>query len=280
MCSELLRLGHNVYAIIREKSNTSSLHYKNRVKFHKYNSVNELKNFIKEKKIEGVIHLASCYLKKHSPDDIESLINSNVLFGSEIIEASVNANVSWFVNTGTFWQHFNKRIYSPVNLYAATKQAFMDILTYYKETTNINIVTVKLNDTYGPDDTRPKIFNLWERIASTGEEINMTAGEQLIDIVYIDDVVDAYVQLLDLLDSSNSKMKLFESYIISSNEIMTLKKMAEIYQEETGCILKINWGKLPYSKREFMKPYAEGTAIPGWSPKVSFKDGIKKCIGK
>ena len=56
-----------------------------------------------------------------------------------------------------------------------------------------------LSDTFGPDDIRPKIFNLWKRISETGESIDMSLGEQLIDVTYIEDVIAAFVRLLELL---------------------------------------------------------------------------------
>ena len=56
-----------------------------------------------------------------------------------------------------------------------------------------------LSDTFGPDGIRPKIFNLWKRISETGESIDMSLGEQLIDVTYIEDVIAAFVRLLELV---------------------------------------------------------------------------------
>ena len=50
------------------------------------------------------------------------------------------------VNTGTSWQHYCNKPYSPVNLYAATKQAFEEILQYYVEAKGFksdNVETVR-----------------------------------------------------------------------------------------------------------------------------------------
>lgn len=136
--------------------------------------------------VDGVVHLASQFIAEHTSEDIEGLIVSNILYGTYILDASIQADVQWFLNTGTFWQHYHGSSYDPVNLYAATKQAFEDIAKFYVEAHDLRFCTLKLCDTYGPGDTRQKIFNLFERSEASGEVIEMSAGEQLIDIVHVD----------------------------------------------------------------------------------------------
>ena len=203
------------------------------------------------------------------------------MFSTRVLEASVKANVKWLINTGTFWQHYENRDYSPVNFYAATKQAFEAIAQYYLETTNINFVTLKLNDTYGPEDTRPKIFNLWLKIAGTSETLDMSAGEQLIDIVYIDDVVEAYVKAIELLENDNDKKLKGKSFAVSSGRHIKLRELARVFEEVTGKKLNINWGKKPYRKREVMVPWNKGQTLPNWKPTITIEEGIKRicdCI--
>ena len=166
--------------------------------------------FMQHEKFDGIIHLASLFLAGHKPEDIKGLVESNVLFGTQLLEASVKSEVPWFINTGTFWQHYKNKKYSPVNLYAATKQAFEDIAEYYIETSPINFVTIKLSDTFGPDDTRSKVFNLWSKISRTNETLDMSPGGQIIEINYVENIVDGYMKMTELL-SSKDKNSLTEN---------------------------------------------------------------------
>ena len=79
--------------------------------------------------MEGIIHLASLYLASHRPDQVADLVNANILLGTSLLEAAKLAGVRWFLNTGTIWQNYQSPEcsdeYHPVNLYAATKQAFI-----------------------------------------------------------------------------------------------------------------------------------------------------------
>ncbi len=179
-----------------------------------------------------VFHLASLFLVQHQSNEIESLIKSNILFGAQLVEAMVKKETYKLVNTGTSWQHYNNEDCGPVNLYSATKQAFEAILKFYAEATPLKAITLKLFDTYGPNDPRPKLFNLLKKVAEEQKPLAMSPGEQLIDIVYIDDVVDAFIIAAERL--LNDKVEHYEDYAVSSGSPIKLRDLVKIYEEVIG----------------------------------------------
>jgi nucleoside-diphosphate-sugar epimerase len=221
-----------------------------------------------------VFHLASIFLAKHTPADIPALIQANVTFGTQVLDAMSESGAAYMVNTGTSWQHFEDAGYNPVNLYAATKQAFDDILGFYVQSGHIKAITLKLFDTYGPGDPRPKLFHLFEKTAREGSRLEMSPGEQWLDIVYIDDVVNAFILAAKRL--FNGEVKQHESYAVSSGHPIRLRDLAERYQETTGQKLDIVWGGRPYREREVMRPWSKGAPLPGWQPRISLENGIRK----
>lgn len=233
-------------------------------------------DFFKESHFDGVIHLATCYITNHNSNEINELIDSNIKFGSYLLECSVQANIKWFINTGTVWQNFENKEYSPVNLYAATKQAFETIAHYYIETSNLCFVTIKLSDTFGSNDTRPKIFNLWHRIMLTGETIEMSPGEQIIDITHIDNVVHAFILLSNELQNNVSTIKSGDVFTLQSEDRYTLRELSLIYERVMGSKLNIIWGGRAYREREVMKPWSQGKTIPNYSTLTSLEEGLKK----
>lgn len=240
--------------------------------------ISQLAAYIKDNQIEGIIHLASLYLTVHNPEQIKNLISSNVYFGTAILEAaSISGCVKWFLNTGTIWQNYNVKgmDYNPVNLYAATKQAFIDIAKYYTDVFGIKFCTLKLCDTYGPNDTRKKIFKLFKDYSESGEVLKMSPGEQKIDLLYITDIVSGFAQLANLL-SGDAELK--EEYVLSSGRQIPLKELANLFMMVSGRNLNIEWGGLPYRKREVMVPW-KGEIVPGWTSKVNIVDGIEMFIG-
>lgn len=275
----LLKEDNDLYVIIRPDTNTSSLP-ENIHTFIDDGNTNNMQSFFQDIKPDGVMHLASLVLVNHDLDDIETLIVSNVLFSTRLLEASVNSNVKWFINTGTFWQNYNDEAYNPVNLYAATKQAFEDIAKYYYKTQKINFVTIKLNDTFGANDTRSKIFNLWGRAVQNQENLGMSPGEQIIDISYIENIVDAYMQMLTQLQSDDTYKYAGDVFAVNSEERMSLKDLAKLYEEVTQTTVDITWGGRPYRDREVMVPWTKGKPVPGWKQKVSMHDAIATVMNK
>lgn len=254
-----MSLKNNIYILARPQSKIKDFPLDKVFIFE--DNIKQLSQFLNENKIDGIIHLASCVIIEHTPEQIKDLILSNIYLGTAILEACVNTGVRWFLNTGTIWQNYNspdfEDQYNPVNLYAATKQAFMVMAKYYTETSNIHFCTLKLCDTFGPGDPRRKVMSLFEEIAKTGKTLDMSPGEQKLDLLYIDDVVKGFESLVNLLNKDTKDLR--EEYVLSSGKQISLRELAAQYEKEHDVKLNINWGGRPYRKREVMIPYKGNT---------------------
>ena len=222
---------------------------------------------------DAVIHLASLFIGEHESGDIEDLIKSNVILSTQLVEGMSVNGVCLLINVGTSWQHYAGADYNPVNLYAATKQAFRSLLSFYLEISDLRVINLELFDTFGPNDRRDKLFNLLNRLRVTGDTISMSPGYQYLDPIYIDDVCDAFLVALKRLNSGQVKRS--ETYSVCSQESIQLRELVKIYENVSNTKLNVEWGGRPYRAREVMQPWSEGVTLPGWSPKVSIEDGIK-----
>lgn len=235
--------------------------------------IQKLADYIKENQIEGIIHLASLYLTVHTPEQVKDLVSSNVYFGTAVLEAASLAGcVKWFLNTGSIWQNYNTKgtEYNPVNLYAATKQAFIDMAKYYSDVFGIKFCTLKLCDTYGPNDTRKKLFKLFKDYSESGEVLKMSPGEQKIDLIYITDIIAGFTRLAELLASDT---ELDNEYVLTSGRHIPLKELAQLFCDVSGRKLNIEWGGRPYRDREVMVPW-KGIPVPGWKAQIKVEEGI------
>lgn len=232
---------------------------------------------ILKENFDGVIHLASLFLSGHKASDIGNLIQSNIEYGTKLLEACKGVN--WFINVGTFWQHFEQREYNPVNLYAATKEAFEKIALYYTETTKLKFVTLKLSDTYGKNDTRRKILNILNEHSYSGQTLNMSPGEQLLSLSHIDDVVSSFERLVSLLEKSSSDVKNNDVFNVQAIKVYSLKQITAIFEEACERKLNINWGGQPYRDREVMIPWEADLPVPGWKARWKLEDGIRSVFG-
>ena len=221
----------------------------------------------------AIFHLASLFLAQHQSKDIVPLIRSNVEFGTQLAEAAAVHKVPHFINTGTAWQHYGDEAYNPVNLYAATKQAMGDILRFYAEAGAFRVTNLELFDTYGPGDARPKLFSVLRQAAASEKPLGMSDGRQLIDLVYIDDVIEAYI------GAERAAGGAFETYGVSSGSPLPLRQVVELWQRVMGRVVRVEWGARAHRNREVMRPWGGGRLVPGWEVRVKLEEGLRRTGG-
>lgn len=236
-------------------------------------SLDSLRHSLECARPDTVFHIASLFLACHEPEQAGSLVASNVLFGTQLLEAMILTGCTRLINTGTSWQHFATPDYRPVNLYAATKQAFEDIIGYYHLAFGLSCITLKLFDTFGPGDTRRKLINILMDAAETGLELPMSPGEQIIDICYIDDIVTAYAHAARLLKTGGDPV--LHDYFVSG-ERLSVREVVEMVSSTLNRKINVRFGDRPYREREVMLPVMPGERLlPGWHPRYGLSDGIR-----
>lgn len=235
-------------------------------------SVETLKNSLEG--VDAVVHLATCYIAEHKASDIDKLLEANIQFGTNLLEAMTEVSVNKLLNVGTVWQKFQAEQYRYGNLYAATKQAFQEILSWYCDAKEISAINLHLTDTYGAGDTRRKLIQLLLDSANSGAVLDMSPGEQKLELTHVDDVISALKIACDLLKSQLPREN--NTYSLLTGGELTLREIVAIVEQETNAKVSVNWGARPYRMREVMAPpFAAYTKLPGWSPTVSLEEGIK-----
>ncbi len=275
LVKDLQCCAHEVHILVRPSTDCSSINVSHIFTFN--DNIEALSVYLRQERIDGIIHLASLYIAEHQAEQIKSIIDSNIYLGTALLEATKAAGMKWFLNTGTIWQNYNVSDYSdqynPVNLYAASKQAFVTMAKYYTETSSLRFCTLKLCDTYGTDDPRRKIFTLFNEIAASGKELAMSPGEQRLDILHIDDVVSGFIQLAKMLQDDATELR--EEYVLTSGQVYSLKEWAHLYEQQNNVCLNVKWGGRCYRQREVMKPYV-GNVLPNWKANTVIIDMLNK----
>jgi nucleoside-diphosphate-sugar epimerase len=221
---------------------------------------------------EIIIHLATRFQAAHTPSDIRALIQSNVEFGTQLLESGKNLGTR-FINVSSAWQHFEGKPYSPVSLYAATKQAFADIALYYAET-GLDFRDLTIYDTYGPTDERDKLICLLLLAARAGTPMDMGEGNQLINLLYISDVVNAIMQIASDSTKSNEGT---QSFVARTPEPISIRELVDMIERVTGRPINARWGVRPERPREMLTDWKFGKSVPNWKQQVSLENGLTQC---
>jgi nucleoside-diphosphate-sugar epimerase len=235
---------------------------------------------LRTQKPDVVFHLASLFIAEHKPSDIEPLIASNVLFGAMLAEAMAVTGHKLLVNTGTSWQHFGPGERDPVALYSATKNAFEEILKYYVSAENFRVVTLKIFDSYGPNDPRPKLVPKLIACFDSGVTPELSPGEQKLDLVHVNDLVRAFeIAALELVaigvDVGIGSM---QDFALNSGTPVSLREVIALIERLKGRSLNVKWGARPYRRREVMEPWTKGRVLPGWETSVTLEQGLADLV--
>ncbi len=273
-----LARGWEVHALLGATCRESSLEeVRGRLTLHHHNgSMEGMLAILAASTPDLVVHLASLFVSDHTAADVDALVDSNLRFPLQLVEAMVHSGCLRLVNTGTSWQHFGTESYRPVNLYAATKQAFEDLVAFHHDAFGLACTTLRLYDTYGPGDTRPKLIRLLLEVASTGRRLDLSPGDQCLELTHAEDVAEAFLTAGDRLLAAPAPA--LESFLVPGTRL-SLKELVAAVSRTTGRDLNVGFGGRSYRAREVMEPVAsEGRTLPGWSPRILLEEGLRSAF--
>jgi nucleoside-diphosphate-sugar epimerase len=242
------KYGYKIAVLKRSASQLKGLEsFKNNIQIYPSDTYSDIEKALKNFIPDMVIHAAACMAYKPHGDEIFDLINANITFGTYLLDVMTENHVHKFLNIATRWQHVGNKRYCPANLYAATKEAFRDILIYY-EKKGITHKTIELCDTYGMGDTRKKILDLLIDACRNKTALDLTPGEQLLDLSCVDDIC-AYIV------SHITRPGFFDNKIIAwSGEVIALRDLGALVEKKFNAQGVLNWGARPYRENEVMAP--------------------------
>jgi len=190
---------------------------------------------------DAIIHLAAIVRTKPEREWLGPLLNTNILLGAHLLQAAVDKGVKRFIAAGSYWQ--SQRTageYDPVNIYAATKQAFSDLLLYYGRSGMIETVLLKLFGNYGPKDDRNNLFGALKKAIRAERPVPMTSGTQEIDVIHVDDVCAAFISTVN-----STTLEGHCELEVGTGRMTSIRQIADWYSEGARSKLNLAWGQLP-----------------------------------
>lgn len=231
--------------------------------------------FVKDWQADVVMHLAAAVITTPAPQQVSTIVNANIRFGTELLEAMKFSTTRLFISTGSYWQNYDGTgNYNPVDLYGASKEAFEKIVKFYVEAYGFRHINLRLFDVYGEDDRRPKLWTHLREAAETGNSLDISAGEQLLDMVHVSDVATAYEAAYFTLTESPEIRN--EVYGVYTGDMRSLKDIVHTFQQILDKPINLNWGARPYKCREVMRPFDGYKILPNWKFKIKLEEGLAR----
>lgn len=239
----------------------------------------------KEYDINYIIHFAAETHVDTSYIDVIKFIDNNITATYIIIEALLkykNIPMIYFSTDEVYGESNDKYNfketdrYNPTNPYAATKASCELIIKSFISSYNMPIMIVRCNNIYGINQYKEKVIPKFIKKAINNEIIELDdEGKIIRDFVYIDDLIDALILLID-------KGKMREIYNIGYENPIAIINLAKMIIYKTNSKSNIIFTKnRPYNDYRY---YIDNKKILelGWQPKYnsvnSFKENIEYLI--
>jgi CDP-paratose synthetase len=271
--------GNELLLIVRDANKINSWNVLNESTNCIFTTDADWKDTVKSFKPEVVLHLATFSTSLDDAKSIDQLIQSNLQFGTHLLDALKGTSLKAFINVGTFAEyHNNSRAYSPAYLYAATKTAFRSVVQYYQAIEGFKSFHVVPYTIYGAADTQKKLINYIVDSFDASEAVKMTPGEQELDFIHIEDVVHFFVTLISSVDQIEGS---FHEIHLGTGVGTTPKRIASILETYIGKKANIEWGGRPYRPLDTMLAKATHhlpSTIINWKPTITIEEGLRRYV--
>ena len=228
-------------------------------------------SFFKQNKFYSVVNLAVIY------DDIfdYKVFETNFILTLKIIEyAKINLCEN-FITFGSFFSKFKN--YDQKVAYTSSKKNLSDHL---KSISKARVLNLQLEHMYGPFDSESKFIpQIAKHIYENNKEIKLTKGTQKRDFIFVKDVCDLTLEILEkfnYFDFGFSTIEVGNGKSIEVKEF--IEKMKYIFKND---ITKLRFGTHPENINEIKESKANLDLIPSfmsWKPKTSISEGIIEIL--
>jgi CDP-paratose synthetase len=224
--------------------------------------------------IEIIIHAATEYGRGSTP--LCDIVNANILLPLQLAELGSKYNARCFINTDSFFNKIGSS-YSNLLNYSLSKKSLLVWLD--KLCDNIMIINVVLEHMYGPGDSPYKFVENMIRQIGVNQvpHVPLTHGHQRRDFIFINDVVQAYLKLVDFARAEKFRIERFE---VGTGSSMQIRDFVDNIKLISKSNTSLGYGEIPYRSDEIMSSQADIERISnlGWKPTVSPMDGISYII--
>jgi nucleoside-diphosphate-sugar epimerase len=240
----------------------------------------EIKKIIKNIQPKIIFHLAG-QIPQAKNVTSESLIKINFEGTVNLIEALSNTDYSSFINTCTGQVYGNhdkpyKENFStnPASDYARSKLLATKYCQEISEKQNLPISTLRFYNIYGPYQAHNMFIPAFINACIKNQDFKMTKGEQKKDLIYVKDVISAF---LIAAQNRNISSQVFN---IASGISCSIKDIADKIVQLTETKMTPDTSLL-YRDNEiwdYSFDISKARDILKWTPLFSIKQGLKQTI--
>ena len=232
------------------------------------------------KGMDGIFHCAAMSRSGPSQDQVEVCTQSNITGTQNMLLAARDAGVRRFVYSGssTFYgnrpvPHQESDLPDLLNIYGLTKKVGEDYCLLFSKNFDLDCVVLRYFSVYGPRQPQTGAYALVLGIflnrRAEGQVLEIHGdGKQRRDFVHVRDVVAANILAYEQAQREGVRGEVFN---VGSAESLSVKELADL----------ISPGQVHIQARkgdaaETLADISKIKARLGWSPRISFAQGLKE----
>lgn len=225
-----------------------------------------------------VIHLAALSGLKNCELDQKEAFDVNVIGTENIVKGCIknNSRLIFLSSREVYGSTVMKKSdendeLDPINVYGQTKMKAEKIIQKYGEKENLDYTILRLTNVYGPGNKSG--INRLIVDALNKKKIVVNGGEQILNLIFIDDVI----QILHLVLKNNKISK--EIFNIGSKNTISLNKFLEILIKLLDHNIEIQIGEKSSFESSYFDPnITKQNKILGYNPKTTLNNSINVTI--
>jgi UDP-glucose 4-epimerase len=230
-----------------------------------------------------LLHLAAAGVDP-ADDDPSALLSTNVGLTSDLLQAAAASGIPRVVHTGSCFEYSaaattplaEEAPTAPTSIYGATKAASVLCARALAHSLGLSVVVLRLFGVYGPGERPARLVpHVIGRLAAD-QEVPLTAGRQVRDVIYVDDAVRAFRHAAQLPAEGP-----FSLYNVCSGIGLSVHDIATAIADAMGRPRSLlRFGALPGRTQEssaIVGDPARFTAA-GWRARIDLADGIRRTI--
>lgn len=283
---KFLKLGEEVHVIIRPASNLWRLEsVKSSISFHAVDlsDARALETLMLELRPDIILHFAVYGGHQDREKDVDTMVKTNVLGTINLVNAASKINPSCFVNAGSSSEYGEKTesikeidLLEPNNLYGVTKAAGTLYCQYAAKQMGLPIVTVRPFSPYGYFEDRARFIPAAILAFLENTELKIHSGSAVRDFVFIEDVTDAFLRVIENIDTIKG-----EILNIGMGAQSSLADVVICLDKILPHPIRVSYGKIEKKQHEpavWAADIGKVQRLLDWKPQFSLEDGLKKTV--
>jgi nucleoside-diphosphate-sugar epimerase len=285
LVARLLSEGRRVTVLVRSSS-VLPAEWRDRVRIIVCDDFSEssLRRLV-EGPIESVFHLAACGVRPNQRDSDE-MLRVNV----ELPAVLVRLCAEWragMVMAGTFSEYRSPSTQNLVTenwpleqgkLYGSSKAAGGLMASAIAHQSGVGFRLLRLFKVYGAGEAPHRLLPALVSGLAKGERVAMSAGTQVLDFVYIDDVVEAMLRA----DAHGRKTGGIATWNVATGRAHSVREFAEqVASAMNADPSLLGFGAIAMRRDD--EPWLVGSpdllrSRLGWQPSIGLEDGVRAAV--